>query len=148
MLYKYLFYGVSYYIKKYDNLWHLGKTYYIEGALSVGMAINTLLFNLYRLLGILWFPKLLDYEPNYWEQMWPFIIPLIITIYLGITKKHIQIYNEIVHLPPRKKYIYKILNIIHFFILYGGMFVISDYIRYYINGFDSPLFEWINHYLI
>jgi hypothetical protein len=32
MLYKYLFYGVSYYVKKYDNLWNVGETYYVGGA--------------------------------------------------------------------------------------------------------------------
>lgn len=143
MLYKYLFYGVSYYVKKYDNLWNVGETYYVGGAIFVGMAIDTLLFNIYRLLGILWLPELLNYKFTFLGRIWPLFIPLVIAVYLGITGKHSKIYDEVANMEPKKKRKFKVLNIIHLLIIYGFMVVLSDYIRYYIRGFDSPLFEWI-----
>lgn len=144
MLYKYLFYAYSYYIKKYDNLWDVGDTYYIGGGLFVGITINILLFNIHRIIGILWVPQFLKYNYNsLFYQLWPFVIPLTITIYLGVTGKHYKIYDEIANMPPTKKRIYKVLNIIHLLIVWGGMFLMSDYIRYYVNGYDSPIFEWL-----
>lgn len=47
MLYKYLFYGISYYVKKYDNLWNVGETYYVGGGLylSVWLLIHYFLIS-------------------------------------------------------------------------------------------------------
>ena len=143
MLYKYLFYGVSYYVKKYDNLWNVGETYYVGGAIFVGMAIDTLIFDIYSLLGILWKPELLDCNFTLWGKILPLIIPLASAIYLGVTGKHSKIYDEVANMEPKKKKIYKVLNIVHLLVFYGFMSISSDYIRYYIMGFDSPLFEWI-----
>ena len=143
MLYKYLFYGYSYYVKKFDWFGAAGETYYVGGALTVGLTIDILLFNLYRIAGVLWFPEFLDYKFTFWGKYWTLIIPLALTIYLGVTGKHIQIYDEVAHLPRKKKLIYKILNIFHLIVVYGGMILLSDYIRYYINGGDSAIMEWL-----
>jgi len=142
MLYKYLFYADSYYIKKYDNLWNVGETYYVGGALTVGLTIDILLFNIHSIIGILWCPEFLDYKFTFWGKYWTLIIPLALTIYLGVTGKHRQIYDEVAHLPRKKKLIYKVLNIIHLIVVFGGMILLSDYIRYYVNGYDSAIMEW------
>lgn len=143
MLYKYLFYAESYYIKKYDNLWDVGETYYVGGALTVGLTMDILLFNIHSIIGILWCPEFLDYKFTFWGKYWALIIPLTLAIYLGVTGKHRQIYDEVAHLPRKKKLIYKTLNIVHLLVVYGGMILLSDYIRYYINGGDSAIMEWL-----
>ena len=143
MLYKYLFYAESYYIKKYDNLWDVGETYYVGGALTVGLTMDILLFNIHSIIGILWCPEFLDYKFTFWGKYWALIIPLALAIYLGVTGKHRQIYDEVAHLPRKKKLIYKTLNIVHLLVVYGGMILLSDYIRYYINGGDSAIMEWL-----
>ena len=56
MLYKYLFYGYSYYVKKFDWFGAAGETYYVGGALTVGLTIDILLFNLYRIAGVFMVP--------------------------------------------------------------------------------------------
>lgn len=146
MLYKYLFYAESYYIKKYDNLWDVGETYYVGGALTVGLTIDILLFNIHSIIGILWCPEFLDYKFTFWGKYWTLIIPLALAIYLGVTGKHRQIYDEVAHLPRKKKLIYKILNIVHLIVVYGGMILLSDYIRYHINGGDSAIMEWLESF--
>lgn len=143
MLYKYLFYAESYYIKKYDNLWDVGETYYVGGALTVGLTMDILLFNIHSIIGILWCPEFLDYKFTFWGKYWALIIPLALALYLGVTGKHRQIYDEVAYLPRKKKLIYKALNIVHLLIVYGGMILLSDYIRYYINGGDSAIMEWL-----
>lgn len=143
MLYKYLFYSYSYYIRKYDRLWDVGETYYVGGALTVGLTINILLFNLHSIVGILWYPEFLNYKHTFWGYLWPLIIPLALAIYLGVTGKYDRIYEEVAHLPSKKKRVYKVLNIIHLIVVFGGMILLSDYIRYYIRGADSPIFEWL-----
>ena len=100
MLYKYLFYGVSYYVKKYDYLWDVGETYYVGGAMMVGMTINTLLFNIYSIIGVLWMPQWLEYKFTFASRCWPLIIPLAIAIYLGVTGKHKAIYDQVRNLSP------------------------------------------------
>lgn len=59
------------------------------------------------------------------------------------TDKHDRIYDEVARMPPNRKRIYKILNILHLISVFGGMFLIGNYVRYYVNGGDSFLFEWI-----
>ena len=66
-----------------------------------------------------------------------------LAIYLGVTGKYDRIYEEVAHLPSKKKRVYKVLNIIHLIVVFGGMILLSDYIRYYIRGGDSPIFEWL-----
>lgn len=143
MLYKYLFYAYSYYVRKYDRFWNVGETYYVGGALTVGLAIDILLFNIYRIIGIIWCPEFLDYKFTFWGRYWPLIIPLALAIYLGVTGKYDRIYDEVARLPPKKKRVYKVLNIIHLIVVFGGMILLSDYIRYYIRGADSAIFEWL-----
>lgn len=142
MLYKYLFYSYSYYIRKYDRLWNVGETYYVGGALTVGLTIDILLFNLHSIVGILWCPEFLNYKYTFWGRYWTLIIPLALAIYLGVTGKYDRIYEEVAHLPSKKKRIYKVLNIIHLIVVFGGMIILSDYIRYYIRGYDSSIMEF------
>ena len=102
MLYKYLFYGYSYYVKKFDWFGAAGETYYVGGALTVGLTIDILLFNIHSIMGILWFPEFLDYKFTFWGKYWTLIIPLALTIYLGVTGKNIQVYDEVAHFPRKK----------------------------------------------
>lgn len=133
-LYKYLFYSISYVIKKYDNLWNVGDTYFVSGGMIIGLTIFVTLWSFYRIFAILFNVELLSILPG-WLGWVPVIMGLSVTIYLGTTKKDVEIYNEMASMDKRKKRLYKVLNILHLLIVYGTMFLLSDYIRYYVNGF-------------
>ena len=131
MLYKYMFYGYSYLIKKYDYLFDVGETYYVGGGMFVGLTIAGQLLIIYDVIGVLYCRELLNMP--YLYIYLPVVLCLAVTIYLGVTKKHYKIYEEIKNLPPKKKRMYKILNIIHIILTYGITTAISVYIRYYVN---------------
>lgn len=132
MLYKYMFYGYSYLVKKYDHLYDVGETYYVGGGMFIGLTIAGQLLIIYRIIGILYYRELLDMP--YLYIFLPLVLGLAITIYLGVTKKHDKIYEEIKNLNPKKKRMYKVLNIIHIILTYGIFLALSDYIRYYVRG--------------
>ena len=132
MLYKYLFYSVSYITKKYDHLWKVEEMYFIGGGLTVGLTIGISIFNLIDIVGILFYHPLLISYIKYTKYL-PLILGLSITIYLGMNGRHEKIYNEVKNMNPQRKRIYKVLNIIHIVVVYGLMFILGDIVRDILN---------------
>ena len=132
MLYKYLFYSVSYVTQKYDYLWKVEEMYFIGGGMIVGMTIGISIISLIKIVGILFYHPLLTQHIKY-TWFLPLILGLLITIYLGIKNRHEKIYDEVKNMNPRRKRVYKILNIIHVVFVYGLFFKLSDIIRGIIN---------------
>lgn len=64
MLYKYLFYSFSYFIKKYDKLWDVGNTYYVFGAGHIGLMIYASIMNVLFIIEILFLMKILLFLMN------------------------------------------------------------------------------------
>ena len=129
MLYKYLFYSVSYLIKKYDYLWAFwGDTkdiYYLWGAMIVGSTIVTSIINLLDIIGIIFFKQMLWHQSEvlvYLSILLGFL-PLFIFRY---KKRHIKIYEEVKNMDKKKKKTYKILNIIHIILVWGLYLGIID----------------------
>lgn len=118
MLYKYLFYSVSYVIKKYDNIWNVGEAYYVTGSAIVGIIIAATILGVMDLLGIIFCNKVI------WSQ-WgvlaylPLVFAILSIFYFGFHKRHERIYEEMATMDLKRKRTYKILNIIHIVVVNG-----------------------------
>jgi hypothetical protein len=129
MIYKYLFFSVSYIVKKYDAFWKVGDTYYVGGGMMVGMVVSLSIINtmdlasafLYNEMFLLNYPSL---------KFLPLILGLAVTVYLGVGKRHEKIYTEVERLGKNKT-LYKILNIIHLIIVFGLFFNMTPILKFF-----------------
>ena len=136
MLYKYLFYSVSYLIKKYDYLWAFwGDTkdiYYLWGAMIVGAIIAFSILSLLDIIGIIFLKQAL------WCQFYvlaylPISLGVLSLLIFRYKKRYDKIYEEVKNMDKKKKKTYKILNIIHIILVVGLYLSIKD-IFYAIYG--------------
>lgn len=116
MLYKYLFYSVSYVIKKYDNLWRVGDIYYVWGAMIVGIMIAGTIMGLMDVFGIIFFRELIWSKWKIFAFL-PLALGLLSTMYFGYHKRHEAIYEEVATMDAQSKKKYKVLNIIHIIVV-------------------------------
>ena len=132
MIYKYLFYSISYLVRKYDRFWNVGNSYFLYGGIWVGAMIGISLLNIINILGLLFNEKLfwIHYKPFIYL---PLILGLLITAYFGYGKRYARVYKEMEKLEKSKKVIYKIINIIHIILVWGTFFQLSNIIRDIIN---------------
>ncbi|MCL2132150.1 MAG: hypothetical protein FWH36_06855 [Lentimicrobiaceae bacterium] len=121
MLYKYLFYSVSYLVKKYDHLWNVGDTYYVGGAMAIGLTIGTCILNLLDIIGIFFLTQMLWHQFDLLSYL-PLLLGLLFVFIFGYKKRHIKIYEEVKNMDLNRKKKYKILNIIHIFLVWGLFF--------------------------
>ena len=128
MIYKYLFYSVSYVIKKYDRWWNVGEMYFIGGGMIVGMTIATTVFVCINVFEILLQRNLL-HNMKYFLSLFPLLLGLFVTICLGINNRHERIYNEVRNMNLQKKKKYKVLNILHLILIWGLFFSFGKIIR-------------------
>jgi hypothetical protein len=117
MLYKHLFFVISYFVKKYDKFWNVGETYYVGGGMIVGITIAATLINLLNIIGGIFFHKILWLEFRILIYL-PLFLGIITTIYLGRKGRHLKFYEEVQNLKQSEKKKYGILNIYHVFIVY------------------------------
>lgn len=130
MLYKYLFYAVSYYVKKYDHFWDVGETYYIGGGMTVGMVISISIINLIDIFGSFIFHERLLIKFQFLKYL-PLVLGLLITVYLGYSGKHLQVYKEIIEMDPAKKKKYKYANILHVIIVFLVFFNMDNILQFF-----------------
>lgn len=118
MLYKYLFYSVSFLVKRYDRYWKVGDTYFVGGAMTVGMVISLSLINIMDIIGAAFYnERVLLRFPTL--TYLPLVLGLVVILYLSYKKRHCKVYTEVAHLNETKKRIYKTLNIIHIALVFG-----------------------------
>lgn len=132
MIYKYLFYSASYFIKKYDKLWNVGDIYYIFGAGWIGLTLSATLIDIIDIIGLICFYDdiglyLENLRAIYVYSSIYFVIPSV--FYFKYKNRHVKIYNEIKKLDGKRKKTYKVLNVVHIIIVYGLMFFLSTIVR-------------------
>ncbi len=129
MIYKYLFYSVSYIVKKYDSFWKVGETYYVGGGMMVGMVVSLSIVNILDVsAALLHNERFILIYPS--VKYLPLILGLAVTVYLGVGKRHEKIYTEVERLG-KKKTLYKILNIIHLIIVFGLFFNMTPILKFF-----------------
>jgi hypothetical protein len=130
MIYKYLFYSVSYIVKKYDSFWKVGETYYVGGGMMVGMVVSLSIVNILDVsAALLHNERFILIYPS--VKYLPLILGLAVTVYLGVGKRHEKIYTEVEQLGKYKKTLYKILNIIHLIIVFGLFFNMTPILKFF-----------------
>jgi len=130
MIYKYLFYSVSYIVKKYDSFWKVGETYYVGGGMMVGMVVSLSIVNILDVsAALLHNERFILIYPS--VKYLPLILGLAVTVYLGVGKRHEKIYSEVERLGKYKKTLYKILNIIHLIIVFGLFFNMTPILKFF-----------------
>ena len=128
MIYKYLFYSISFLVKKYDRFWNVGNTYFIGGAMLVGIMIAITTLNLLNILGIFF------YNPLIWSNYYvlaylPIMFGLSSVIYFGYKRRCDRVFDEILKMDLQKKIKYKIINVVHVVIVWGIYFMLGDIVR-------------------
>ena len=136
MLYKYLFYSVSYIIRKYDRFWKVGDTYFVGGAGMVGCFIALTIMSTMSIVGFF------IYRPMIWSNYkiliyLPITLVIISCIYFGYKRRCDRVYEEIKNMDKRKKKIYKVLNITHILFILSIYFLTGDIARE-LNCHDGP----------
>lgn len=132
MLYKYLFYSFSYFIKKYDRLWDVGSTYYIFGAGHIGLILCVSIINVLFLIEILFFKDNTTYfNANIfgYTKYLSAITFFSSILYFKRKNRHARIYQEVKEIRGKKKQIYKYLNIIHIIFVYGLFFILLGMVK-------------------
>ena len=130
MLYKYLFYSVSYLVKKYDRLWDVGDTYYVGGGMTIGMVISLTLINIMDISGAIIYNEILLLRYP-WLTYLPLILGLIVTFYLGFKKKHLKIYEEIKNLSDVSKRRLRVINVIHLVLVFIVFFNMKSILAFF-----------------
>ncbi|MPL88153.1 hypothetical protein SDC9_34169 [bioreactor metagenome] len=138
MLYKYLFYSVSYIVKKYDRLWRVGDVYFISGAFFVGIIIAAKILSLLDIFGFL------IYKPLIWQNykilaFLPLTFGILSCIYFAYKRRCDKIYTEIENMDKNRKRKYKIINIIHVILVLSIYFMLGDIGRE-LNVHDGPAY--------
>ena len=132
MLYKYLFYSFSYFIKKYDKLWDVGNTYYVFGAGHIGLMIYASIMNVLFIIEILFFNENITFFNEHVIENTKYLssITFLSSIfYFKYKNRHIKIYEEMKKIKGNKKKIYKLLNIIHIVFVYMSLFILLGIIK-------------------
>ncbi len=130
MIYKYLFYGVSYYVKKYDHLWHVEETYFYNAGLVVGLTIAFSIINIIRLYAIFYDHSLLmAHRPTWVIVGFPVFCAALSNLYFGRKRRCDKVYKEVKNMDKKKKKVYKILNLVHVIVVWCTFFILSDVIR-------------------
>ena len=130
MLYKYLFYAVSYYEKKYDHIWNVGETYYVGGGMTVGMVISLSIINLIDIIGAYFFHERLLIQLQFLKYL-PLVLGLSITVYLGYSNRHLHVYKEIVDMNAHKRRKYKYANILHLLFVFLTFFNMRPILEFF-----------------
>lgn len=116
MLYKYLFYSISYLIKKYDRYWNVGEIYFFTGAIVVGVIIATSILVILDLIGI-FFNQVFIWQNYLLLAYLPAAFGFSSAFFFGYKKRHEKIYESVKNMPRKKKRIYSVLNILHIIIV-------------------------------
>lgn len=133
MLYKYLFYASTYYIKKYDWLWNVEDLYYIWGSVALGNIIAFSMMSAMDLVGIFFWHELIWIKWKGFIYL-PLVIGLIFIMYFGYKRRCDKVYEEISNLDPKTKRKYKILNIIHITVVMGLYFNAKAILAWYTSN--------------
>lgn len=130
MIYKYLFYSVSYIVKKYDKIWDVGDTYYVGGGMSIGMVISLTLINIMDISGALIYNEMLLLRFPSLTYL-PLVLGLIVTFYLGYKKRHHKIYETIDNYSHARKSKLRIINIIHLILVFFVFFNMKAILEFF-----------------
>src|SRR5574344_820232 len=131
-IFKYYFYGCSYFIKKYDKLWDVGETYYVFGAGHIGILVYAYIMDIVFLVGIIFFYNDMTFyleSISIYTKYLSAITFVLSILYFKYKNRHEKIYNEVKSLKGKKKKIYKILNIIHVLVIYVLLFSLLTIVR-------------------
>jgi len=108
-------------VKKYDRFWDVGNTYYVGGAMIVGVSIAFSISILLDIIGMFFLKQSLWVQFDFLAYL-PISLGLLCVFVFGYKKRHIKIYEEVKNMDLEKKRKYKILNIIHIILIWGLFF--------------------------
>lgn len=126
-IYKHIYYMESYFVRKYDRLWHLEEQYYIAGAILCGIVFcYSLLFLwnilvLFQIINFTWF----EYS---WIKYFSIPIEVGFCIYFNKNKRYERIYQDHLKMNRSKKNFLTIISLIFMIGTFIGFIITNDMI--------------------